>query len=126
MTGAVNVNPRQLVRTLDSMLKSGEAEGWDALEAMFKPALVGAEFRPADPVLMFLGGMTLSEVGQATLEWLFDLTNRAPYPRDVGNDFQSAALAAKAHAARAAVGEAILQAVIEGRRIIEERKGATT
>lgn len=123
MTGAVNINPRAFARELDDMLKSGQAEGWDALEAMFKPALVGQHFRPDDGVLMFFGALAGTEIGRQVLDWLFDLTNRAPYPRDVGNDFQAVALAAKAHAARAAVGEAILQAVIDGRKLLEQPNG---
>jgi hypothetical protein len=122
MTGAVNINPRAVVRSLDDMMKAGQAEGWDALEAMFKPALVGEQFRPDDAVLLFFGALAGTEIGRMALDWLFALTNNAPYPRDVGDRLETAALAAKAHAARAAVGEAILQAVLEGRKLLEQPK----
>jgi len=122
MSGAANVNPRALVRSLDDMLKAGTAEGWDALEAMFQPALVSQAFRPDDQVLQSLGALSNTEVGRQVLDWLFDLTNRAPFPRHAGQTFEAMALAAKAHEARAAVGEVILAAVVEGRKIIDSKQ----
>jgi hypothetical protein len=116
MTGPANINPRGLVRPLDTMLTAG-GEGWDALQKLFEPAVMSDRWRPDDQILKFVAAMSQTEQGRAFLDWIFDLTNRAPYP-SIGGGIEQAALAAAKHEARAAVGEVILTAIVEGRRLL--------
>lgn len=121
MNGPQNVNPRNLVRDLDVMLTAG-GQGWDGLEKMFEPALMHDRYRPQDELLKQIAALSQTEFGRELFAWLFDLTNRAPYP-STGGTIENAALAAAKHEARAAVGEVILNAIVEGRKLLDS-KGA--
>ncbi len=123
MSGPVNINPRAQVRELDDVLTAG-GEGWSALEALMKPAMMPDSSRPDNRVLRFAGAISRTEDGRLFLDWLFLLTLDAPYPR-VGSDFQEAALAAAKHEARAAIGEVLRKAVVEGRNLLNQN-GANT
>lgn len=123
MTGPVNINPRRAAMgSLDDLTSVGGKQGWDALEAAFLPALTGQGLRPDERIMRFLAAMAQTEDGRAFVDWLFDLTCRAPYPR-TGGDRDELAFAAAKHQARAAVGDVIAAALVEGRRLIDQ--GAT-
>lgn len=106
---------------LDLMLEQIGGAGWDGLERQFRPAAVPDRFEPADQLKIRIATLyDHSDEVRQILEWVFDLTFRAPYPH-VGESFQAAALAAKAHEARAAVGRVIVQAIVDGRKLKEKR-----
>jgi len=117
MTGPANINPRSIVRDLDTMMTAGGV-GWEALETMFQPAVMADPWRPSENVMKFAAAMAQTDQGREFLAFIFDLTKRAPYPH-IGNSMESAALAAAKHEARAAVGEVVLQAIVEGRKLLE-------
>lgn len=118
MSGPQNVNPRGIVNPIDDMFTAG-GQGWDALEKMMKPALMADQWRPQDDLLKQIAALSMTEFGRELFSWLFDLTNRAPYPQ-TGDSIESAALAAAKHEARAAVGEVILNAIVEGRKLLNQ------
>ncbi len=78
-----------------------------------------ADYRPTDDVAKAL--YALFQYNRAVIDWLLDLTLRAPYPH-VDGDFQKAALAAAKHQARAGIGEVIAAAIAEGKRISDQQK----
>lgn len=121
MSGPANINPRGMVRDLDDMLTAGGV-GWDALEKMFQPAAVADQWKPDENLLKELGALSQTEFGRRLFGWLFDLTNRAPYPSTGGGNLEQVAMAAAKHEARAAVGEVIVNAIVEGRRLLDEGK----
>ncbi|MCZ8545069.1 hypothetical protein OOJ09_12820 [Mesorhizobium qingshengii] len=59
--------------------------------------------------------------GRSIIEWMADLTVRAPFPH-VGSMKESAALAAAKHEARTAVGYALLRAIAEGEQLWTQRR----
>ena len=59
--------------------------------------------------------------GRRIIEWLADLTVRAPFPH-VGSLKESAALAAAKHEARTAVGYALLRAIAEGEQLFAQQR----
>jgi len=107
--------------SLDQML-SQMGEGWDGLERSFSPAPTRRPFEPEDDLkkMIALFYDTTPE-GRRIVEWIFDLTFRAPYP-PVAGSFEQAALAAKAHEARAAVGRVLVQTIVDGRALMEKSR----
>lgn len=79
----------------------------------------GVNHTPTDAVAKVLYAMFSGQ--RETIDWLIDLTLRAPYPH-VGEDFQSAALAAAKHQARAGIGEVIVAAIARGKQIIDQEQ----
>lgn len=98
-----------------------DAPSWDGLEKAFKPAAVADNFDPGDDMKLVLAAFYNTVEGRRIVEWLMDLTCRAPYPH-VGNTKDSAFLAAKAHEARTAVGYAIGRAIREGEELWKAKK----
>lgn len=115
MSGPVNVAGR-VTLPLDDLMRAGGRTGWEALEAGFAPAPVADRFRPEERIMRFAAALGLHPEGREFLEWIFDLTCRAPYPKTTG-DMQELAYAAAKHQARAAVGDVIALAIAEGRRL---------
>lgn len=120
MSGPVGF-PSEMMN-LDKMLESMGGPGWDGLEQAFKPASAPQPFEPEERLKRTIAVFyDHSEEGRQMIEWLFDLTFRAPYPH-VGASFEQAALAAKAHEARAAVGRVVVQAILDGRTLLEKNR----
>ncbi|MBX3580074.1 MAG: hypothetical protein KF723_22960 [Rhizobiaceae bacterium] len=93
--------------------------GWDFFAQQFAPANVADDFRPVDPILQALARMYEFPETRAVIDWILDLSVRAPYPRGESTTEELGIAAAK-HQARAAVGEAIVKAIVEGRKINAE------
>ncbi|MCW5697916.1 MAG: hypothetical protein KIS96_14445 [Bauldia sp.] len=94
---------------------------WDELVREFAPAAVADPFAPEDRIKRFLAALWQTGDGRAVLDWLFALTLDAPYPH-IGQTRDAAALAAKAHEARVAVGRAVLAAIAEGETLLSQPK----
>lgn len=82
----------------------------------------GVQYAPTDNVAKVLYAMFAGE--RETIDWLLDLTLRAPYPH-VGASFEQAALAAKGHQTRAGIGEVIVAAIARGKQLIDQKKDQT-
>lgn len=108
------------VQQLNDMLASVGGPGWAGLEQMFKPARVADRFDPGDDMKMVLAAFYRTAQGRQIIDWLLDLTVRAPFPH-VGGSRDSAWLAAGKHEARTAVGYVLLQAIADGNELFEKR-----
>ncbi|MBS9720043.1 hypothetical protein JYU29_04990 [Tianweitania sp. BSSL-BM11] len=108
---------RQL-QSIEAMLAAPST--WDGLEHAFKPSQMPDRFDPGDDIKMLLAGLKNTVDGRRIIEWLADLTFRAPYP-STGSSFEQAALAAAKHEARAAVGHVLLRAIAEGDALLNQR-----
>ena len=105
---------------LDQMLEQMGGRGWEGLENEFKPAQTRQNFEPEDKIKKIIAAFyDSSSEGRQMVEWIFDLTFRAPYP-STGTSFEQAAIAAAKHEARAAVGRVLVQAIVEGRALIQK------
>jgi len=113
-------NPRREVFDSEKMLEM--SDGWLELDELLKKMTGGQGFsyRPKDEDLKNFWLLWRSIDGRRLIEWWLDMTLRAPYP-PVGNDFQEAALAAARFGARAALGEVMLEALAEGKRLYENK-----
>lgn len=98
---------------LDTMIAGMGGEGWDGLEAMFKPAGVKDSFDPGDHMKKMLFAFYQTGEGRQVIDWLLDLTFRAPFPH-VGTSIEQAAIAAAKHESRAAIGLVIMKAIADG------------
>lgn len=118
MSGPANPNPRQTAmggfQELQAQFGSGD---WRELEEMFKPALVTRDFEPDEKLKRFAAACWSSGEGRAFIDWLFDLTCRAPYPV-TSQDMNDLAFAAAKHQARAAVGETLAACICDGLKIL--------
>lgn len=74
------------------------------------------EFDPDDAVAIELWRMFNIPATRAVLEWLFDLTRRAPFPNE-GGSFETVALAAERYRARQRLGAAIAGAIVRGQKL---------
>ncbi|GAA2871895.1 hypothetical protein GGQ99_000968 [Aminobacter niigataensis] len=106
---------------LDKMLESIGGLGWDGLKQQNAPAKVSDRFEPDDQLKIMMFAFSQTAEGRQLFEWIADLTFRAPYPH-VGNTRDSAWLAAKAHEARSAVGLAVMQAIADGEKILNNKR----
>ncbi|MDG4894625.1 hypothetical protein P9272_13690 [Mesorhizobium sp. WSM4976] len=99
----------------------GAVPTMEGLTQSFFPAKVGDNFDPGDDLKLLLFHFNNTADGRRIIEWLADLTVRAPFPH-VGSMKESAALAAAKHEARTAVGYAMLRAIAEGEKIWTQRR----
>jgi hypothetical protein len=99
-----------------------ESEGWDFYKQKFMPAVVANTFRPEDSVLIEIYKLSETAEGRKIIDWLHELSDRAPYPR-VGSNFEEVAVAAAKHQGRALVGEVLTEAVREGKRLFNQARG---
>ena len=90
------------------------------LQEAFAPAHTHHNFNPLDEVKMSLALLARNAGSRPVIEWLLDLTMRAPYPVTSQNRDDLAFAAAK-HQARAAVGETILVAIREGEKLLDQK-----
>jgi hypothetical protein len=111
---------RREVAPLDDMLASVGGEGWEGLDKLFHPAEVPDRFDPGAEVKKFLAAAMRTPAGREAIQWLADITLRAPYPH-VGTSLEAAAIAAAKHEARAAVGEVLLRAIAQGDQLLNQR-----
>ncbi len=112
---------RRELESLDKFLAGEMGAGWEELEQSFFPAQVPRAFDPGDELKRNLAALYHTPDGRQIIEWLADLTWRAPYPH-VGAANEAAALAAAKHEARCAVGEVIMKAIAEGYQSIMNSK----
>lgn len=118
MSGPANPNPRQLAAGgFEELEKQFGAKGWDFFRDQFGPALVGENFDPGEDFKKNLAAFARTDLGRRIVEWLLDMTCRAPYPA-TSQDMQDLAFAAAKHQARAAVGEVIVKAIADGNAIL--------
>lgn len=119
--------PSRAGQPLDLLEQGVAGGGWDALEEMFKPHLQAAPLQPSDDVARALWILySVGGEGRAVIEWLMDITIRAPF-RATGKDFQETALLTATRQGINGVAEAILAAIDHGRQVaekIENQNGA--
>lgn len=113
--------PRRAAMPLEDML-AGTHDVLDIEKLIEKmaPAQVGHSFRPSEDLMKVIYLLFGTAEGKQIFEWLMDLTLRAPYPHIDGSGFEQAAIAAAKHQARAGIGEVILEAVANGKRLLEQ------
>lgn len=117
MSGPVEF-ARQL-QTVEALLKA--TPDWGGLEQGFAPAAVSDNFDPGDDMKQVLSAFYNTDQGRKIIEWLFDLTLRAPFPH-VGTTLEAAGIAAAKHEARVAVGQALARAIVDGNSIFTSKR----
>lgn len=113
---------RRELAGLDEMVAQIGGEGWEGLAERFAPAKVPDKFDPGDDMKKVLSAFFFTAEGRKIVEWLADLTFRAPYPH-VGPSLEAAGIAAAKHEARAAVGEVLMKAIAEGHALLTTNRG---
>lgn len=117
MSGPANINPRQTAMgSLDELMNRLGTRGWDDLENPATPVPPGRGFEPEEKIKRYLASSYETELGRALVDWLLDLTCRAPYPF-THPTAEILAFSAARHQGRALIGEAIVKAVAEGRAL---------
>lgn len=110
---------RRAAMSLDDMLKDTDGVlDVDKILDKIAPGQSGQTFRPDDDLLKFIYLFSQAREGRPFFEWLLDMTIRSPYPR-ISGSFEQAALDAAKHQARAGIGEVILEAIAEGKRLVD-------
>ncbi|OBQ59578.1 hypothetical protein EFV37_22130 [Mesorhizobium loti] len=97
---------------------------WEGLNQAFFPSKTADNFDPGDDMKQVLFHFYNTQEGRRIIEWMADLTVRAPFPH-VGNLMEGAALAAAKHEARTAVGYALLRAIAEGEQLWTQQRSQT-
>ncbi|CDX54565.1 hypothetical protein MPL1032_190152 [Mesorhizobium plurifarium] len=103
----------------------GAVPTMEGLGQAFFPAKVADNFDPGADMKQVLYHFYHTAEGRRIVEWLADLTVRAPYPH-VGSSKEAVVIAAAKHEARAAVGLVLMRAIAEGEELYKQSKGATT
>lgn len=106
---------------LDLMIKQAGGDGWDGLEKLFEPHLKDAPLQPSDQVAINLAQLARHENGRAMIEWLMDITLRAPL-RIQGATIQETALRASQRQGINGVGEAVLSAMAHGEKLLSKKE----
>ena len=118
MSGPQNINPRPLAMgALEDLQAAMGPLGWDFFEKQFGPAVVAENFDPGVEVKRFAAAMSQTAEGRRFIDWLLDLTCRAPYPV-TSQSIEDLAMSAAKHQARAAVGETIVKAIADGHKLL--------
>lgn len=119
MSGAQNVNPRPpAMGSLEEIEQAIGANGWDFFRDQFGPAVVAQSFDPGNDLKKNLAAFARTGLGREIIDWLLDLTCRAPYPV-TSQSLHDLAFAAAKHQARAAVGETIIKAIADGNALLD-------
>lgn len=123
MSGPQNVSPRPLAMgALEEIERELErragAQGWEFLEQQFAPAMVAQNFDPGDEFKRNIAAFARTAFGRSIVDWLLDLTCRAPYPV-TSQIMHDLVYAAAKHQARAAVGETIVKAIADGNALLD-------
>lgn len=116
--------PSRVAQPLDNMLANtdGFLDIDDAIKKIGGMRSV-AEYKPVDRVAERFYQLYQEPVGRELIEWLFELTSRAPMPL-IENGFEHAALLAAKTQARQGVGKVIAAAICEGEQIYNRKKEA--
>lgn len=113
--------PRRAAMPIEQLLAgTDEMLDVDKMIEKLAPAQAGQNFRPTDDLMKVMYLFFGTVEGKQIFEWLMDLTVRAPYPHVNGSNFEQAAIAAAKHQSRCGVGEVILEAVAQGKRLLEQ------
>lgn len=107
------------VQSIEQFLN--DAPSWGSLEKSIRPADVPKDFDPGDFMKQQIAAFYGTQDGRAIIDWLFDLTLRAPYPH-VGSSRDSAWIAAAKHEARVAVGQTIARAIVDGKELFNRKE----
>lgn len=118
MSGPANPSPRELAAgTFEELERQFGTKGWDFFREQFAPALVSQSFDPGEDFKKNLAAFARTDLGRRIVDWLLELSCRAPYPV-TSQDMQDLAFAAAKHQARAAVGETIIKAIADGNQLL--------
>ncbi|RUW46088.1 hypothetical protein [Mesorhizobium sp. M8A.F.Ca.ET.021.01.1.1] len=98
---------------------------WEGLSQAFYPVKTADNFDPGTDMKQVLFHLYGTLEGRRIIEWLADLTVRAPYPH-VGQSKDSVMIAAAKHEARVGVGLVLFRAIADGEELYKQSKGATT
>lgn len=93
------------------------SDGWEGLDALFRPQLQGAPLQPHEGVAKFMFGLYHTPEGRAMFEWMMDITLRLPL-RSTGQTIEQTALNTATRQGINGVGEAILAAIGHGEKLI--------
>lgn len=108
------------VQSLDRMMDAIGGPGWGGLDLAKALGLPGSGpdgYAPDDALKKEMAAFYQTASGRRMIEWLADLTLRGP-PGASGNTIASSAIAHAKHEARYAVGQAILQAIQDGDKLL--------
>lgn len=106
---------------LDLLEEGAAGSGWDGLNQLFAPVME-AELQPSDRVAMWLYGMYLAGDSREVIEWLMDITVRAPL-RSTGATFEQTALMTATRQGINGVGETVLKAIAKGKELADKAAG---
>lgn len=114
--------PSREARPMDLLEQiSGSSDGWEGLEALFKPQLQDAPLQPGEDVAQFMYGLYQTAQGRAVFEWIMDITLRMPL-RATGQTFEQTALNTATLQGIHGVGEAVLAAISHGEKLINRNR----
>ncbi|MBB98327.1 MAG: hypothetical protein CML67_02135 [Rhodobacteraceae bacterium] len=105
---------------LDQMLDAAGGAGWDGLSDLMKPHLADRPLQPSDQVARHLALLAKDPRAREIIEWLMDITLRAPF-RPIGATLQETALHAAKRQGINGVGEAVLAAIAHGQTLMEKK-----
>lgn len=106
---------------LDAMLQAAGGEGWEGLENLLKPHVQAAPMQPSDRVAKNLAVLVQTQGGREIVEWIMDVTLRAPL-RVTGSSLEETALNAARKQGINGVGEVILHAIKRGETLLETKE----
>lgn len=112
--------PAREAQPLDLLEQSVAGGGWESLDEMFKPHRQDAPLQPSDDVAKALWVLRQHGEGRAIIEWLMDITLRAPL-RVTGRSIEETALNAAARQGINGVGEVILKAIARGGELMQPK-----
>lgn len=104
----------------DHLLESKQP--WDELEKLFEPHLADRPLQPSDTVAKNLANVSRTAGGREILEWIMDITLRAPL-RVTGSSLEETALKAATKQGINGPAEAILNAIEHGETLLNQGKG---
>lgn len=96
-----------------------------ALEGLFPADQLQAFLAPEDEIATFAYGLWSTAEGRKLIEWLLDMTIRAPY-RVMGKSVEETALWAAKREGINLPAEMLLAAISKGEKIVAARNGAKT
>ncbi|MDZ7822575.1 MAG: hypothetical protein U5K75_00050 [Ahrensia sp.] len=115
--------PRRVAQPVEQMLENtdGYLDIDKAIEAI-GGMRAKAEYKPDDEVALWFYQTYLDAKGRKVIEWLLDLTARAPIPM-MEKGFEHAALMAAKAQAREGIGNVIAEAICLGEKIFKQKQG---
>lgn len=111
---------RREAQSLEDMLaNTDDVLNVDQILEKMGSAQAGQHFRPADDLLKFIYLLSVTREGRPFFDWLMDLTIRAPFPPLTGS-FEQAAMCAAKYQTKEGLGNIILEAIAEGKRLVDQ------